>query len=803
MQRPAFLDLRRLEGRIVALFLGLLLLVQLGSVVLVNRSVQANAEASIDASLKTAGHRLERLLFQRVLRQHDVAVLLAADDGFRSAVGLMHQEAGPETLRDALANHAERVGAEVVAFEDLEHRLVAGTGEQPERFVRLATDLPEGAPTEGDTRLVLVDDKPYQLVRVPVRAPGPLGAVLMGFALDEDVLADLKGLTNVDALLLVRGAGPWRRPLSLEPDKAGMLMEQAAQAEMGQNQARRLNLPDGDERRGRLFDLRAQGAVAQAQLSALLTASVSEAIGPYNSLRWTLLALTLAGVVAFAIGSVVTARRISGPIGALARSAERLGRGDYDCPVRAPRNLGEVSELAQAFETMRQGIKAREADVHRLAFWDPLTDLPNRAQFVERLRKRLHERPQEPMAVLMLDLDRFKHVNDVLGHAVGDQLLQRVAERLQALAGASHLLARLGGDEFALLFEGADASQALGLAREMAQGFEQPLSIGEQTIDVSAGIGVALFPAQAAEADALLSHAELAMYAAKRGQHGVLLYDPAMDEGSSQSLGLLTELRRAVEQDELRLFLQPKLDLHTREVHSAEALVRWQHPTRGLVPPGLFIPFAEQTGFVRQLTAWVLRASARFAVEAEALGCPLRISVNLSTRDLLDAELPDKIRSMLQQEGARPEQLCLEITESAIMDDPARALATTEQLHAMGFRLAIDDFGTGYSSLAYLKNLPVQELKIDQSFVMAMEREADDRKIVRSTIDLAHNLGLAVVAEGIETATALALLAHWGCDEAQGYHLARPMPAGQLPGWWQAWQAPEFRESALGPLTTI
>jgi diguanylate cyclase (GGDEF)-like protein len=802
LRRPAFLDLRRLEGRIVALFLGLLLIIQIGSFVLVQRSVEANAEASIDANLKTAGYMLQGLLVQRAAREHDAAVLLSADAGFRDAIGQMHLDAaGPQTLSDALGNHAQRVGAVVAAFVNLENQLVAAAGPEPRRFLNLAAGLSGEPPKEGDAQLVLVNEKAYQLVRVPVRAPGPLGAVVMGFALDEDLLADLKRLSNVDALLLVRGGEqPWRHPLGLlEPAQAATVLQQGARLSSSATRAMSLNW-DGQMMRGRLVDLPAPGAAPGVQLSALLWASFDEAVKPYRKLQWTLLALTLAGVAAFAFGSVFTARRLSGPIGALARSAERLGRGDYDTPVKAPRNLGEVTELAQAFETMRAGIKAREAEVHRLAFWDSLTDLPNRAQFVQRLRERLLNQSTAPMAVLMLDLDRFKHVNDVLGHGVGDQLLQRVAERLQALAQGPHLLARLGGDEFALQLEGAEAPAALQLARQISKSFEQPLCIGDQTIDVGAGIGVALFPSHARDADTLMGHAELAMYAAKRGQLGVMLYDAKMDEGSQESLGLLTELRRAVEQDELRLFLQPKLDLHTREVHSAEALVRWQHPTRGLVPPGLFIPFAEQTGFVRQLTAWVLRQSARFAAQAAAAGTPLRISVNLSTRDLLDADLPDKVRALLASEQSDPSQLCLEITESAIMDDPQRALATTEQLHKMGFKLAIDDFGTGYSSLAYLKSLPVQELKIDQSFVMAMETQSGDRKIVRSTIDLAHNLGLSVVAEGIETATALSLLANWGCDEAQGYHLARPMPADQFLAWHANWRAPEF-QSGSGPLT--
>ncbi|MBB5203031.1 diguanylate cyclase (GGDEF)-like protein [Inhella inkyongensis] len=803
MRRPAYLNVQRLEGRIVALFLGLLLLVQLGGFGLVQRAIHANAVASIDKNLKDTEWRLQFLLAQRMQRLHDKAVLLAADSGLRQAIGLMHDEAGAETLRDALQNHAQRIGASLAVFTDPNQQVVAAVGPQAERLRELARELQGAPPQELAAQLTLIDGRAYQLAKVAVNTPAPAGELVLGFALDAEVLINLEQLTNVESLLMVPDAAAWRLALAvIDAGEAQTLIDAAAQGRVGS--AKAINLTWHEETwRARLMTLPALGTPTKAGLHALLRASVDTAVKPYKELQGNLLILTLAGVAAFALGAVLTARRIGGPIKGLARSAERLGQGDYDSPVAQPEAVQEVRDLATALESMRGGIKTREAEVHRLAYWDPLTGLPNRAQFMQQLRERLRERLQQPggaLAVLMLDLDRFKHVNDVLGPAVGDQLLQRVGERLRALAPEPHLLARLGGDEFALMVEGAKAQDALQLAQQISRSFEAPLCIGEQTIDVGAGIGVALYPEHAQEAEGLMSQAEAAMYGAKRAQLGVALYDPAQDDRSQASLGLLSELRRAVEHNELRLYLQPKLDLHTRSVQSAEALVRWQHPTRGLVPPGLFIPFAEQTGFVRQLSAWVLRESARFASAAAAAGQPLRISVNLSTRDLLDADLPDKIRQLLDEAQADPSQLCLEITESAIMDDPERALRTTEQLHAMGFKLAIDDFGTGYSSLAYLKRLPVQELKIDQSFVMAMETEADDRKIVRSTIDLAHNLGLSVVAEGIETLPALRLLAQWGCDEAQGYYMAKPMPCDQFLAWQRQWSAPSWDDGA-DPLT--
>ncbi|MFN3303165.1 MAG: putative bifunctional diguanylate cyclase/phosphodiesterase, partial [Roseateles sp.] len=612
------------------------------------------------------------------------------------------------------------------------------------------------------------------------------------------VLDDLKALSELDSVVLLQPArGPWLDIVgNLAPETAAAL-QPALQA--GPPDDGVLTLA-GERQRVRFVAL----PVGEQRLGVLLLRSLDAALAPYRQLQLILLGLTVLGVGVFALVSVLLARGISDPITALSASARRLEAGDYETPVPAASQLDEVHKLAVALESMREGIRRRDALVNQLAYVDALTGLPNRARFAELLQQHLSP-GLPPAAVLMLDLDRFKHVNDVLGHEVGDRLLQSVAQRLQMLAEPIHaVLARLSGDEFVLLVPHADARVASEVALAILKDFERPLQIDDETIDLGAGIGIALYPEHGQEVNALLGRAELAMYAAKTRQCGSLIYHAQLDAGSQESLSLLSELRRAVEGDELRLYLQPKVDLRRGRVVGAEALVRWQHPTRGLVPPMQFIPFAEQTGFIRTLSAWVLASAAKFSREALDAGLALRLSVNLSTRDLMDQELPAKIEAMLGPLEVPPASLCLEITESAIMDDPERALSTLEHLHAMGFKLSIDDFGTGYSSLAYLKRLPVDELKIDKSFVMAMERDLDDARIVRSTIELAHNLGLSVVAEGLETLKAWAILNQLGCDEGQGYFVTKPMPQEQFIAWARSWQAPDFSattaESLMGQL---
>ncbi|MEO6280825.1 EAL domain-containing protein [Roseateles sp.] len=783
MHLPAWLNLRRLEGRIVGLFLALLLVVQLVSFVAINASITHNAEDSLAAELQTGERVLRRLLDQRAGKLHDAAELLAKDYGFRTTIGLSLAETGTvETIKDALSNQGERIGASVVAYFDADLKLVTATRDGAASFGGALKAL---VGSKEGTALSLLGDHVYQVVAVQVRTPAPVGWVLMGFALDREVLDDLKALSELQSVVLLQPTGrPWLNIVTNLDTRATAALQGSLGSEAPAGGVIEL---DGERMRARFVPLLG----GEQRLGVLLLRSLDAALAPYRQLQLVLLGLTLLGVAVFALVSVLLARGISGPIKALSAAARRLERGDYDTPVPSTSRLEEVHKLALSLESMREGIRRRDALVNNLAYVDPLTLLPNRARFAEFLYHHLTH-SDTPGAVLMLDLDRFKHVNDVLGHDVGDRLLQSVAERLRALCAPAHsVLARLSGDEFAILLAHTDAHAASEAALAILKDFEHPLLIDNETVDLGAGIGIALFPEHGHDVNPLLDRAELAMYAAKARQCGSLIYHAQLDAGSQESLSLLTELRHAVENEELRLFLQPKIDLQTGKVIGAEALVRWQHPKRGLVPPMQFIPFAEQTGFIRMLSAWVLSGAAKFAREALDAGLSLRLSVNLSTRDLMDQDLPAKIEALITPRQVPPASLCLEITESAIMDDPERALSTLEQLHAMGFKLSIDDFGTGYSSLAYLKRLPVDELKIDKSFVMAMERDLDDARIVRSTIELAHNLGLTVVAEGVETAKAWALLARLGCDEGQGYFICKPMPQEQFIAWAQSWQPPD------------
>ena len=765
---------RSLILRLVGLSLLLLLIVQAAGFAVVRASIDRNARAQIARALDLDENIWRRLLDQNAEQLRQGSALLAADYGFRSAVN----SGDEETIQSVLENHGSRIGAAVTALlaTDLELRAVSLSDSMEQFPATLRQVVPRLAQQPQGSQIAVMDGVPYQFVMVPMRAPVVIGWVLMGFRIDQSRADEMRQLLSVHVALMIKSPeGAMTLSVSTLPADARALLLSTGGA------AGELQTVEGT-----LLARSSKLDSVGGEVHSLLLRSVDEVVAPYRQLQVLLAIITVAGVLLFAAGTGLVAQRLTTPLRSLLAATQRLSRGEYDVPLEHTDRTDEIGNLARSFDHMRVDIGAQQTEIRRLAYWDRLTGLPNRERFRDAVVQAIAASadPAQPLAVLTLDLDRFKHVNDVLGYAFGDRLLQAVAERLsQQVRSPEDMVARLGGNEFAILLQRADAAAAHEIAQRINQSFEQPLAFEDQTVDLSAGIGFACWPGNAGDADTLLSRSEIAMYAAKRKLSGALQYDAAFDSSSAQTLSLLTELRHAVEHHELRLYLQPKVPLHGQPGLAAEALVRWQHPQRGLVPPMQFIPFAEQTGFVRHLTLWMFEEVARLLADPRTQGLPLRVSVNLSTRDLLDPELSHRLADILARHGVAASAFCLEITESAIMDDPQRAEAMLNRLSEQGFKLSIDDFGTGYSSLAYLKRLPVDELKIDKSFVMGMETGEDDAMIVRSTIDLAHNLGLTVVAEGVETAAILERLRLLACDEAQGYHIARPLPVDDFLAW--------------------
>ncbi|HVQ90043.1 MAG TPA: bifunctional diguanylate cyclase/phosphodiesterase [Mycobacteriales bacterium] len=431
-------------------------------------------------------------------------------------------------------------------------------------------------------------------------------------------------------------------------------------------------------------------------------------------------------------------------------------------------------------------VEGQSASNQHQALHDSLTGLANRVLLGSRTEQAIADAGRAgagPVALLLIDLDRFKEVNDTLGHHAGDVLLQEVAARLRRAVRAGDTVARLGGDEFSVLLPGGVPVDALAVAHRVLALVREPIQIDGLPVEVSASIGMAAHPADSADAAELLQHADIAMYAAKRGQAGVISYDPALNEHSRRHLTMLAELRQAIGRGDLILHYQPKVRGPAAELSGVEALVRWQHAEHGLIGPGEFIPMAEQTDLIELLTWHVLETALDQCRRWQQAGRQLPIAVNVATRCLLNPSFPGDLATMLVRHGVSPQLLTLEVTETMLISDPPRMAQMLGSLRALGVRLSLDDFGTGYSSMSYLRELPVDELKIDQKFIASLCSSRSDAAIVRAVLDLGSNLGLDVVAEGVEDAGTWAALVDLGCRYGQGYHFARPMPAEALADW--------------------
>ncbi len=491
---------------------------------------------------------------------------------------------------------------------------------------------------------------------------------------------------------------------------------------------------------------------------------------------------------ATALGYVLFERNVLAPILELVRAFKAEAEGKpQQSPVNTP--LRETTDLIQAFAGMREQVRSRQHAFEHQALHDALTRLPNRALLHDRLARAIQSahRNHTRLALIILDLNHFKEVNDTLGHLAGDQLLVETGRRLSRLLRESDTVARLGGDEFAILLPGAGEEEAGRLAMHIVQTLDQPYDIEGQRIVAGGSLGIALYPRDGTDSETLVRHADVAMYTAKRSRSGHAFYDPDKNPNSTQRLSLVAELRDAIEADGLELHYQPQARLADGRITALEALLRWQHPRRGMVPPCEIVEVAERTGLIKPLTHYVLNHALRDLACLLRDGHDLRIAVNLSTVRLREQSIEAHMAGLLAHWAVPPDRLTLEITEGALMSADDRALLVSFQ--EMGVNLAVDDYGTGFSSLAYIKALPITELKIDQSFVRDICDDENDAAIVRSTIELAHNLGRHVVAEGVENAQVWARLANYGCDLAQGYHLCRPLPLPRLLDWLQAREA--------------
>ena len=743
-----------LGTRIAVTFLLLLAAVLAAALGAVSATNRGNAEREVQRQLDVGASVFSRLLESNRRQLTQAAQAVASDYGFREAVA----SRDTDTLVSVLENSGQRIGAAMVVLTSLDGDVIAASG----LHVSAGSPFPlspvqRGSMADSATSLMVDNGRIFQLVTVSVRSPLPVAWIAMGFELDDKAARELADITGLAVTLSVNFGGHWTDVASTVP---------AGGARPSDVVTRRIEMSKW----------------GNAEVVAVLSRSLADARAPFERLTKVLFLIAAVSLVASALAAFWLARNITRPLQDLTQAVDQMRTGTYDATLNVQRR-DELGVLAEGLQLMQTAVQSRDQSIRRLAYEDSLTGLMNRTAFGAALSRALADAGGAPIAVAVINLDRFRRINEHLGYSVGDAVLIKMAARLTAVPSVESAVARFAADQFAAFTQLRNAASLQAWGTSLVMALADPVFVEAQPIDITATLGLTLAAEGSNSADELMRCADLALEHARREKRALAIYEEALKPAARDQLSLLGELRHAVEHDELRLFFQPKIELKTGRVTGAEVLLRWQHPTRGLLCPADFIPFAEQTGFIRRLTRWTLdHAIAQGALWRRA-GKALVLAVNISVDDIGDVRLDSRVASLLTRHQLPPALLTLELTESGFIEDPTRALRVLDAIAALGVSLSIDDFGTGYSSLSHLVRLPVHEVKIDRSFVQGLESDPEFAPVVRAAIDMGHGLGLQVVAEGIETDEAAVRLRDFGCDIAQGYLYAKPMPLAAFETW--------------------
>lgn len=717
------------------------------------------------------------------------ATILASDYGFRQAFATDDRP----TILSALHNLGHRFHADRFFLVALDHRIMADTGsavDAAERGdivtigARNATfpfpDMIETAEEEDRAAATAVlDGRLYRLVVVPIKAPIPIAWIVVGLEIGNAFARELQSTSTIPVEITFafkNSDDNWQGAAStLPPPLTDELM--AAISEETQFQGEPVSIAMGGSDYVTLVaNLPApRGAVG---VEAILQYSLDVALKPYAPLFVLLLIVAGAALLLSLAGAVFVARSIAKPILVLDTAARRIQAGRYNEKVVIAQR-DEIGRLSETFNQMMEGIAEREARIAYQARHDAGSGLPNRVSFeghVSDLIIARHEH-QGVFSVLLIQLSRFSEINSTLGHDTGEQLIRKVGKLLKQIVPEQNAVARHANNMLAVVLDHDDSQKIRAVVDQILAIFDDAIIVAGFNIDATATIGEARYPEHGTTARTLMQHADTAIFEAKRLGRPYFVYDSELDPHKPERLSMMSELRAGLDEGQFQLYFQPKVDLASDTIKAVEALIRWVHPKRGFMAPDSFIPLAEQTGNIQRLTTWVLEAAVRQLRSWADAGIDVKIAVNLSARDLGNRSLPTDIAALLTAHDVPTRKLILEITESAVMEDPIHALDIMQQLNEMGLTLSIDDYGTGYSSMAYLRSLPVQEIKIDKSFVLKLAERRSDEILVRSTIDLGHNLGLKVTAEGVEDAASIEILKAYGCETAQGYFISKPLPA--------------------------
>lgn len=756
----------KLLSILLALVLVLVLAIYLATRVVIRGAVTDQAYQD----LERGGELFSQLMQERAGQLAQSVGVLVDDFGFKEAVAT----SDGATIVSALNNHRQRVGADMALVVEPSGELLASSQAiDAESFALLSRAL-AGHQGMSEPRYapIVLDGHLYQFVFAPVRAPLTVAIAGVGFKVDESLAQHLQRLTDLDVSF-------WRQHEGQVSYLAGTLAT-ADDRSLAQ-------LPDHwrpDQPNTWLADETLNNSVIVARepqhVVAVLQVPLEKAMQPFAALNTQLLTIAFSFLLAAGLLALLMARSVTRPVQELASSARKMAAGDYASEVPA-KSADELGDLARAFNQMQHAIAEREKEIIHQAEHDALTGLANRSQVFPRLHAALERaRPEQAgVVVAVADIQKFTQINDALSAETGDKVLAQVARRLQQVAGDEAVI-RLGSDEYLLVLEGPDPVVRLAAVHEA---FSTSLTLDTIDVHIDLNVGYACFPPDGDHPEILLRRANLALSEARSTHIKTCGYQQGWDEKHLRRLQILTEYPAAFAKGEMQIYLQPKINPRKSDELGAEVLIRWIHPEMGFVSPEEFISVIESAGQISMLTRWVLSRAFAAAEALKKAGIDLALSVNLSVLDLLEDDLPDFIAELSRRYNLAASRIYLEVTESAIMREADRSLATLHRLDAMGFKLSIDDYGTGFSSLSQLKKLPVHELKIDKSFVMNLDTDKNDQQIVKSTIELGHTLGLSITAEGVETASARQWLVDNHCDILQGYFYSKPLALETFSDW--------------------
>jgi diguanylate cyclase (GGDEF)-like protein len=784
------------RNRLLALIIGLVIITQSVTLVAVLASTEHEARVRADEQLRYGSQVVQQSMRQRADQLASTVAVLANDGGFKDAVA-SHE---PATMLSAVTEHSRNIiGWDLVVFMDADGRLLTSTSPYVSAHATAVQNLVNSV-TSGheDVHLLVVGDHLYQFFVAQVKAPDPIGWVAMGFAVDDALAANFRKVVGTQVSVLAGDGAQMKLVASTLPAEQraalGTLHDLGTSSDTSQSR----DLAGVEY----LTYITRMGDSTES-VAVVLQRPTAEVMAPYRTQRNALTAIGGIALLAAIVIALLLGRGATRPIGELVQAARRIQAGTYDKTVDV-RGGDEFRSLAATFNAMQQGIAEREARISHDAHHDALTGLPNRAFAERHLDELLRASPLPPMALILLEVANLGEISASLGHHVGDEALRETARRLRQNCGENDITARLGSAQFLVLARGCSAARANLLAEQLIGSLRAGFSLLAVSLDLHVNAGISCAPDHGHSAEELLRHVHTALEDASEARGRIASYRPGREEELRRRLALAGDLPGGIERDELSLVYQPKVDMFNGSVRSLEALARWTHPQLGFVSPGEFVPIAEQTGGARRLTSWALSAAIRQMAAWHREGIDIDVAVNLSAPDLLDANLGDEILETLRHHGVAPTSLILEITEGAVIKDPALAVRNMQLLRIAGVRFSLDDFGTGYSSLSQLSRLPLDELKIDRSFIIRAHERRDDVTIIMSTIELAHSMGLKVVAEGVETREAWNLLRRLGCDLVQGYLVSRPLSvADTVIFLQQAQQAQPAEENTNRQLRTL